>query len=106
VIVTVITEAHNRGDGTARFQTFVDVIGPNEPPLADRRSICNSIADVLANRLQLAKEGIACDLLPRTTVKRVTSSYVAELTVSNYSSPASHVVLSAAVAVAAIASAF
>jgi hypothetical protein len=103
VIVTVITEAQNRGDGKARFQTFVDVIGPTVPSEPDRRSICSSISTVLANRLSLAAGEIQCDLLPRTTQKRVTSSYVADMTVDSIQSDATHVVASAALAVVVLA---
>jgi len=104
VIVTVITQAQNNADGTGHFQTFVDVIGPTAPTTEQQHSICTSIRNVLSTHINLPASGIECALTPRATVKRqaVTSSYVADMTVSNMSNGASHVMVSAA-ALAAVA---
>jgi len=104
VIVTVITQAQDNADGTAHFQTFVDVIGPTVPSADQQHSICTSIRNVLSTHLHLPASGIECALSPRPTSKRqaVTSSYVADMTVSNMRSGASHVMVSAA-ALAAVA---
>jgi hypothetical protein len=104
VIVTVITEAAHNADGSAHFQTFVDVTGDAEPTPTQRHDICRGIANSLSRHLQMDASGIKCELNPRATngVKRVTSSYVADLTVGQQSSGAFLVAASIALTATAV----
>jgi hypothetical protein len=79
VIVTVITKVENDIQGRAHFQAFVDVIGDLVPTPAQEKLIRDSIRSSLAKLLTIDIGEIDCVFEPRT--KRLTSSYIALLTV-------------------------
>jgi len=85
VIVTVITDAEVGDDGTAHFQTFVDVTGDAAPTENQKKAICEGIKKSLSTRLNVDSRLVQCALSERTTTKRATSSYVADLTVGSSS---------------------
>jgi len=106
VVVTVITQAERNQDGSAHFQTFVDVTGDFELNADQKRLVCRGIARSLALHLTINDTEIKCDLNPRTTVKRATTSYVADLTVGQQSAGAFHVAASIALIASALLAAF
>jgi hypothetical protein len=106
VVVTVITEAGHNEDGSAHFQTFVDVTGDVEPNTDQKGTICRGISRSLANHLTINESEIKCDLNRRTGVKRATTSYVADLTVGQQSAGAFHVAASIALIASAALAAF
>jgi len=81
--VTVLTQADTDADGHARFQTFVDVNGPNKPNEDQKREICKGIAQSLATHVGIQLSDISCVLSDKTTNKREVNSYVADLTVGS-----------------------
>jgi hypothetical protein len=87
IVVTVITEAKRDENGNAHFQTFVDITGDVEPTQAQLDAICDSIKEGLAKRLSVDIVKIQCRLSKKSQ-KRVTSTYVADMTVSETSGAA------------------
>jgi len=83
VVVTVITQAANDADGAAHFQTFVDVIGDAAPTPGQMELICHAIKVSLATHLTVDVGLVQCHL--DGVNKRMTSSYVASLTVGGRS---------------------
>jgi len=104
VIVTVITEAGHNADGSAHFQTFVDISGDTAPNADQKHGICNGIANSLATHLNIERSKIKCELTQ--TAKRATSSYVADLTVGQQTAGAASVVASVALIATALLAAF
>jgi len=102
VVVTVITEASHNSDGSAHFQTYVDVTGAAEPTLDERKVICNGIASSLATHLNINVSEIKCAMTLHVGVKRVTNSYVADLTVGQQTAGAFHVAASLALVATAL----
>jgi len=102
VIVTVITEATRNSDGSAHFQTFVDVTGDAVPNADQLRDICRGISNSLSTHLGIDVSEIKCELTPRSN-KRATTSYVADLTVGQQQTAgAFHVAASLALLASAI----
>jgi len=86
VIVTVITEAAANTDGSAHFQTFVDVYGNGTPTEDDKKSICHGLATSLETHLGVPAGTVACTLTLKPTAKRqTTTSYIADMNVGGQS---------------------
>jgi len=109
VVVTVITQATPNQDGTAHFQTFIDVTGGAEPTADQQKAICDAIKTSLATHLGVDAGTVKCELTKKGNKRQtgVTTQYVADLTVgtpaSNVQSGAASVVPVLALAAAALA---
>jgi hypothetical protein len=106
LIVTVITQASRKEDGSSHFQTFVDADCLVKPTGDQLHSICESIAKSLSTRLGVEKVKINCELTETVSNKRLVSSYVADLTVNQQSSSASVALASVALLAASLALTF
>jgi hypothetical protein len=82
IVVTIITQAESR-NGKSHFQTFVDVTGDVVPTPAQRIAICESLKRSLSAILHVDLSAIDCGLTERITVKRITTSYIADMTVDS-----------------------
>jgi hypothetical protein len=82
IVVTIITQAETRNRET-HFQTFVDVTGDFAPTNEQRLRICEALKRTLGGILNVDLSSIRCGLTERNIVKRVTTSFVADMHVAN-----------------------
>jgi hypothetical protein len=82
IVVTVITQAEHKADGSTHWQVFIDVSGASLPSADQLEAICKRAAEISGSRLNIPSLEIKCDLKPKATKRQITQSYIADLTVN------------------------